>query len=286
MKQHKKYNSTNLKEKLSIGELAKLRGITTETLRHYDRIGLVKPAYIDKDTNYRYYSIYQYEIVGTIKELRQLGMSIDEIKQFLNNRNKKKSLELLKTKYEELIERLNELTELRDNICEKINHLELLENNSFNENEVIIKNIESRRIISLNRVISDELSLSYAVIELENILNEKAPIIASNRFGVIIEKEHLDIGNLIAPSVVFVFAREKTKVEEHLIREISGGLFACIRYYGDIWDREKSLRHLLEFIHENGYKIVGNPLQIVQIDITITNNINELLYEIQIPIKK
>ncbi|MEH7531769.1 MerR family DNA-binding transcriptional regulator, partial [Priestia megaterium] len=47
--------------------MAKLRGVTTETLRHYDRIGLFKPFYVDENTGYRYYSIFQYEVLGTIK---------------------------------------------------------------------------------------------------------------------------------------------------------------------------------------------------------------------------
>lgn len=71
-----------LKELLSISEMAKLRRITAETLRHYDRVGLFKPAYIDPNTGYRFYSIYQYEVLGTIKELRQIGMTIEEIKFF------------------------------------------------------------------------------------------------------------------------------------------------------------------------------------------------------------
>ena len=61
---------------MSITELAKLRQVTSETLRYYDRIGLITPDYVDPQTRYRYYSIRQYEKLGTIKELRQLGMSI------------------------------------------------------------------------------------------------------------------------------------------------------------------------------------------------------------------
>ena len=38
---------------LNITQLAGLRNATTETLRHYDRIGLLKPAYVDPGTGYR-----------------------------------------------------------------------------------------------------------------------------------------------------------------------------------------------------------------------------------------
>ena len=40
----------------TIGETAKLANVTTETLRHYDRIGLISPCKTDEWTGYRYYS--------------------------------------------------------------------------------------------------------------------------------------------------------------------------------------------------------------------------------------
>ena len=72
---------------LSITELAKLRQVTSETLRYYDRIGLITPDYVDPQTRYRYYSIRQYDKLGTIKELRQLGMSIHDITDYFSGRN-------------------------------------------------------------------------------------------------------------------------------------------------------------------------------------------------------
>ena len=78
-----------MKEIISITEMAKLRNISTETLRHYDRIDLLKPVHVDPDTGYRYYSITQYEKIGTIRELKNLGMSLREIKEYFENRRKR-----------------------------------------------------------------------------------------------------------------------------------------------------------------------------------------------------
>ena len=64
---------------LTITELAKLKNITSETLRHYDRIDLLKPNYVS-ESGHRYYSIRQYEKLGTILELKKIGMSLKEIK--------------------------------------------------------------------------------------------------------------------------------------------------------------------------------------------------------------
>jgi DNA-binding transcriptional MerR regulator len=40
----------------SIGEFARLGGVSVRTLRHYDEIGLLRPATVDPDTGYRGYS--------------------------------------------------------------------------------------------------------------------------------------------------------------------------------------------------------------------------------------
>ncbi len=44
-----------MRDMFLIGELAKLFNISTDTLRYYDKIGLLKPKY-DKDNGYRYYT--------------------------------------------------------------------------------------------------------------------------------------------------------------------------------------------------------------------------------------
>ena len=115
-----------MKDLLSISQLAKLRGLTTETLRHYDRIGLFSPVYIDPETNYRYYSILQYEQLGTIKELRQLDFSLEEIKEFFHNRSVDHSLEILKHRYEELHKELLVLKKKEASLAEKIRFVESL----------------------------------------------------------------------------------------------------------------------------------------------------------------
>lgn len=40
------------KKYLSIGEMAKLSGVHIKSLRYYDRIGVLKPAYVDPKTNH------------------------------------------------------------------------------------------------------------------------------------------------------------------------------------------------------------------------------------------
>lgn len=70
-------------EYFPIGEAAKLVGMTSETLRHYDRIGLVKPSRTDPQTQYRYYTAKDIVRLNTVHALRQMDLPLQEIQRVL-----------------------------------------------------------------------------------------------------------------------------------------------------------------------------------------------------------
>lgn len=67
----------------SIGQAAKLAHTTSETLRHYDRIGLVKPSKTDEWTQYRYYTEPDIVRLNTVRALQMMDLSLQEIKKVL-----------------------------------------------------------------------------------------------------------------------------------------------------------------------------------------------------------
>lgn len=66
----------------SIGELANICGITPKTLRYYDKLGLLKPAYINTTNGYRFYTRWHITRISTIKQLQNIGISLDDIHTF------------------------------------------------------------------------------------------------------------------------------------------------------------------------------------------------------------
>lgn len=72
-----------LKKYFSIGEAAELVNVTSETLRHYDRIGLVKPSKKDERTKYRYYTKQDIVRLNTVRALQQMDLPLQEIKKVL-----------------------------------------------------------------------------------------------------------------------------------------------------------------------------------------------------------
>ncbi len=104
-----------------IGEFSKLTNVPIRTLRYYDEIDLFKPAEIDLFTNYRYYREEQIEDLELINKLKQVGFTLDEIKQNWNNftnkimENKKKQLE---QQLGDINESIKEIDKLRSNIVD------------------------------------------------------------------------------------------------------------------------------------------------------------------------
>lgn len=70
----------------SIGELSKLSGLSHDTLRYYDKIGLLKADYVDEESRYRYYKLNAFWKTDVIKMFRMLNMPLDELKDVLPNR--------------------------------------------------------------------------------------------------------------------------------------------------------------------------------------------------------
>ena len=67
----------------SIGEFARLGTVSVRALRHYDEIGLLRPAKVDPDTGYRGYSAEQLGQLNRIVALKELGLSLAQVRQLL-----------------------------------------------------------------------------------------------------------------------------------------------------------------------------------------------------------
>ena len=84
-----------MKKYLSVGEAAKAVHTTSETLRHYDRIGLVKPSQKDEWTNYRYYTEQDIVRLNTVRALQLMDLRLQEIKKVLGYDDLEKIVDFL-----------------------------------------------------------------------------------------------------------------------------------------------------------------------------------------------
>lgn len=106
---------------LKIGQLSKLFKINKQTLQYYDRIELLKPNEVDENSGYRKYSSSQIYELATIRYLKKIGYSLDEISHYMKFKDPEKTLESLEQHSEILLKQSNELLNIRRAIQRKIN---------------------------------------------------------------------------------------------------------------------------------------------------------------------
>jgi DNA-binding transcriptional MerR regulator len=70
-------------DRLTIGQLARLSGLTTRALRHYDKLGVLRPAAVGDENGYRLYDRDQVEVARRVRVLRELEVPLDEVRRIV-----------------------------------------------------------------------------------------------------------------------------------------------------------------------------------------------------------
>ena len=98
---------------LKIGDFSKLSRVSIRMLRHYDDIGLLKPAETDTFTGYRYYREDQLFTIGRITALKDMGFSLSDIIRILENYDDPEKMESFLSARQEELSRLSKETEYK-----------------------------------------------------------------------------------------------------------------------------------------------------------------------------
>ncbi|QCR31106.1 MerR family transcriptional regulator [Lysinibacillus sp. SGAir0095] len=117
---------------LTTGEFAKLCKVNKQTLFYYDQIGLLTPL-LKKDNGYRYYSINQLELFFVIDLLKDLGMSLNDIQQYMQHKSPERFLSLMYQQKEEIVKKRQEIQAKEKMIEAKIALMEEASTLAFNE---------------------------------------------------------------------------------------------------------------------------------------------------------
>ena len=132
---------------LSISEFADIVGMTTETLRHYDRKGVFHPAKRGEDfeNKYRYYAPTQFMVAKMIRVLTEIGVPLEEISELVQDRTSEKIVKLF-CKHKDIVS--NEIRFLQEvhSVISTFSDL-LNEGISATETEITVTEILGRQIV-------------------------------------------------------------------------------------------------------------------------------------------
>ena len=261
-----------------IGEISKLYKISTDILRHYEKIGLILPDFIGEN-GYRYYSKKQIWRLNTIRNLRNLDVSLKDIKEFLDERNINSAEDVIGFQLEKVEDKIKKFTELKEQLENKIENIEFFKN--FKDfDKPIIKFIPKRKFLRSKGNFKKDWEIDFEI----KILNEKTEydndfILTNNEVGATISKENFLNSEYYTFSESFIINEEKGETIEE-------GNFLTIVFKGRYKESYKYYDMLKLFMKDNNLVVTGDIHEIYHIDIHITEDEDEFITEIQIPIKR
>jgi DNA-binding transcriptional MerR regulator len=141
----------DLGQLLTIGRFARVAGLTPKALRIYERMGILRPASIDPDTGYRYYSLTQLETAETVRLLRELEVPLTQVRVLITGEDPAAIRDVLARHRVILEERLSHLSRLVDRLegtlgsdREPLSH------------DVVVEEEPARLVVSLRRQIAGD----------------------------------------------------------------------------------------------------------------------------------
>lgn len=135
-----------------IGEFSKIAFVSVKTLRYYDEMGLLKPAQIDRFTEYRYYSLDQLPRLNRILAFKDLGFSLQEIARLLDENISTEQLRgMLRLKQSEAQQRVADEQARVARIQARLYLIE--QEGKMPNHEVIVKKVDAVRVAAIRSTI-------------------------------------------------------------------------------------------------------------------------------------
>ena len=134
-----------MKKYFMIKEFAKLRNVHINSILYYEKLGLLKPSYVNPQTGYRYYEAEQLPVLDTIIMCTKLGIPLKEMKNYINEDDTLNFQELLG--YGQKIA-TKKMEEIQTNLFMIERSLNLVKDNrEGKQNKIYRRRVEKRTVI-------------------------------------------------------------------------------------------------------------------------------------------
>ena len=273
---------------IPIGKMATANKVTIATLRLYDQMGLLKPAFTDPDSGYRYYTIQQTSRLDFIRYMRELGLSLADIQSILEKEDVTLIEEKLIEKNNQIHQQLRELKAMHEAVDRTIQSIERYRKSPAS-GMISLEFIDQRYILyapcAVNFYETGIVAYEKIIHDLRTGLMEKGlPQILSYNLGTSILLSDFEAGRFI-PDQVFIFGDRHLQDYGDAIRVLDSGMYACI--YLDSFDEEISAAlKLKEYCRDQGYALTGDYIceELTEFNVFDMHRRNMFL-RLQIPVK-
>ena len=265
---------------MTTGEFAKLMKVSKHTLFHYDDIGLFCPEMMGEN-GYRYYSIYQIETLDTILLLKKSGMSLQEIKDFLEHRNPENFMKIFDAKQKEINQEISRLQAMKKRIWQRKAKIQYMQECDFS----VIKVVYHPERYYLYEKITDITEKGY-FLKINKLISRLETLDSECDYDVAYIQFPQDIENSIYDGYNNVILLMQQKVQDSDIKILSAGNYLSVYHIGHWESIGEAYERLLAYIKENKIRTEGNYLEYYVVDNFTAKQIEDYVTEISIKIQE
>ncbi|MFW6312775.1 MAG: MerR family transcriptional regulator [Spirochaetota bacterium] len=264
----------------SIGEFSKINRITPKTLRHYDRIGLLKPATTDEWTGYRYYAGAQLPAIRRILALRSLGFSLEDIRRIVSGEVRTES-ELERREAE--LQR--EIRANRSRLEQVQAYLARIHEGDAMTGEVTVKALPEVIVASMRTTVPGYDAFFEIVPKMGEYMRRVGAVCREPAYCFTVfhndEYREEDIDVEICEAVV-----EPCEASDQVTFKTVAGVprAACLVHRGPYSTLGESYNALFTWIEQNGYRAVGHPRESYIDGVWNRDDPQEWRTEVQVPV--
>lgn len=272
-----------------IGVFARLSEVSIKTLRHYDEVGLLKPAYSDDWSGYRYYTLEQLPQLHRILALKDLGFSLGEIAKLLH-RNLP-AVEMSRLLGEKQVEMQKRIAEDQLRLARVETRLrQLIQENIMSDYDVRLKTAEPQLAATIRATIPDwdQVTPTFNRLfdELLAYVAEQNGTWAGAPFDRWLdapeEMPQTDLQvEVCAPLQAAISSSERVQVAEMEGVET----MAATIHHGALLGLKQAHMSVIHWAEASGYRISG-PCREIYLQYERDGNPNDYITEIQYPVTK
>lgn len=266
---------------LKISEFAALSGISRSKLIFYNNIGLLCPKMIDETNKYRYYSYRQLDIANIITVLREIGMSLNEIKSYLSQRSPQALDATLSKQREYLEDQISNLKEIQDMIDIRLN----MTRSSFN---ISTDQIQLETHPEENLFLGSQLPKTNNPMEIWNYLPDfyelcmKENVLIGFPMRTLVLQETIQSENWNQPAF-FYYCLPKDRYPTNSVKP--QGTYLVGYTNTDYSCTDALYKKLISYMELNNLVICGNAYEEFLLDETSVSNPDNYLLRIAIQVK-
>lgn len=269
-----------MKPRFTTGELAHLNGISKQTLIFYDRAGVFSPNEKDPHNGYRYYGADQLEMLDHILILKDMGLSLQEIRAFLSLPGPSDALDILRHQREALAARQRRLSAALTRLDVKIGELERLSLET--PGEVRFENLpESWVAVQQVAPPGGTLETDIALKTLLRVAHDRQlPYLY--QMGTRVSREAMAAERFTEVCEVFFPLHRAARTR--LCRSRPAGLYARCLHAGPYSQTGPTYRRMLQAIEEKGLLPLDASYETCVLDSMTARSDSEYLTRIDIPV--